>query len=257
VRRFAAALILSLAAAALTSCGGSGSSALPERTSSPVRSQPTVEAPTNEATTAVPRPTLSVRASGPVVGTTTAPPPAVPTTAPSPAASESSDDVPWGWIIAAIVIVIAVIGIVVLAQQRRRRGRVQTWLASTAAAADRAQLARTLLPAPGQPITDIANWQAVRVQIEQAASDLDAAAATAPTSDRARAVQDTAGAIRNVAFALESERLLSASTPPPTAAQLGEADAVVREARATADASLATLERLVHPQPGSPGPTRS
>jgi hypothetical protein len=74
---------------------------------------------------------------------------------------------------------------------------------------------------------------------------LEVAAGQAPKPELAAATTQTATALRNATFALESARLMEDGTPPPTAEQLAEADTTTRLRRSELDAALERLQSLV------------
>jgi hypothetical protein len=139
-----------------------------------------------------------------------------------------------------------VVALVIVLLVRRSRARAQAaWREQSAAAVDMAHLAFNLLPASAQDIPDAAHWASVRRSVEEAADGLDRAAASAPTDAGAQSTRRGAEALRGVVFAVESERLLRAASPPPTAEQLFESDAVARSRRSDAAVALRALDRLV------------
>jgi hypothetical protein len=186
-----------------------------------------------------------------VVTATVAP---VQTVAPTPTSSKSSDDgTPWGWIVLALVVVAAIVASVVVVISRRRRQRWDAWRRSVRPVLDEVHLSRDLHPAHGRDITDLAHWESVRGGAERAAADLKVAAGGAPSPEAAEAAQATAEALSGLTFALESDRLMQAAQPPPTATQLADADAAIQARRTDLDTSLARLDALVGAPPQNPG----
>jgi hypothetical protein len=151
-------------------------------------------------------------------------------------------------IILVLVLAAAVItGIILWLLRRNRAGAVAAWRRDTAPMLDEAMMARALLPASGEEISDDAHWHGVREQVEQASATLEVAGAKAPDAATTSAMLDTAKALRGSLFALEAHRLLSDGIRPPTAEQLADADAVIRARTSDADAALARLGQLVRP----------
>ena len=87
----------------------------------------------------------------------------------------------------------------------------------------------------------------MRATADQAAAGLQAATGSAPAPDAAAAANDAAEALSGSTFALESSRLVQAAQPPPSAAQLAEADALVQTRKTGLDAALARLRAFVSP----------
>src|SRR3954466_10825994 len=217
-------LVLSFAVVPFSAaCSGTGSSALPERTSSPLRSE-TLSPPATSSRSGFTRPPTSeppqVSTSKPAViptrskASTQAPPPAaaaptgatvttaVPgtsTPAPEPsvaasvaAATTDDDSTPWGWILLAVAVAGAIIAIAMLVHRRTQRRRMEEWREQTRGAVDAAFVARDLLPAHGRDITDLPHWESVRATADQAAAGLQAATGSAPAPDAAAGGQPAA-----------------------------------------------------------------
>lgn len=277
-RALRVALVLSFAVVPFTAaCSGSGSSALPERTSSPLRSEtvsppatstrsgftrpPTSEPPAVSTTKPAVVPTRSKAptqappvAAAPTGATVTTAVPATSTPAPEPsvdatqaAATTGDDSTPWGWILLAVAVAGAIIGIAMLVHSRTQRRRLEAWRQQTRGAVDAAFVARDLLPVHGRDIADLPHWESVRATADQAAADLHAASGSAPAPDAAAAANDAAEALSGSTFALESSRLVQAAQPPPSAAQLAEADALVQTRNTVLDTALARLRAVVSP----------
>jgi len=151
-----------------------------------------------------------------------------------------------------------VAGVIALVVHRRRQQRWERWRQETRGAIEGARLVQQLLPASGLSISDPDHWTSVRERVEQAATALDAAVGTAPRPEAADAARAGAQSLRNVAFALESARLLQGAAPPPSPEQLAEADTTTRARQADLDGALSRLESLAPPpnaQPGEPPPS--
>src|SRR3954451_1057983 len=273
-RALRVALVLAFAVVpSSAACSGSGSSALPERTSSPLRSEtlsppatstrsgftrpPTSEPP--EVSTSKPAvvptrskaPPVAIAPTGATV-TTAAPVTSTPAPEPAVAATEAAaatddDSTPWGWILLAVGVAGAIIAIAMLVHRRTQRRRLEAWRQQTRGAVDAAFVARDLLPAHGRDITDLQHWESVRATADQAAAGLQAATGSAPAPDAAAAANAAAEALSGSTFALESSRLVQAAQPPPSAAQLAEADALVQTRQTVLDTALARLRAFVSP----------
>ena len=222
----------------------------PSRAASPVPSPASVVPPLGNIPS-LPSPGPSTSPAQPTPPTSSAAAPAVPT--PSITPTTAGNTTPWGWLIAGLALLAAVI-IGALVGIRRRKAR-QHWLAwrhDAEPALGAAMIARDLLPEGVNDIVDLAHWRSVQDQTEQAARGLESVAATGPSKEATSAAHATAQALRNVVFALEAERLLTASTRPPTAEQLGAAAANTRSRRSELDAGIGQLTQIVSPQPQPP-----
>ena len=136
----------------------------------------TTTAPTT--TTTVPATTTTVPAT-----TTTRVRPSTTTTHPSTttttAAKTSSSSTAWGWVLLAVVIVLAAVLVALLIARTRRQGREADWQRSVGPAVTAAELARDLVLS--QTDTDDQQRRAsVGVQVDEAVTGLERAAATAP-----------------------------------------------------------------------------
>jgi len=251
MKAYPSAMAGAAVALGLVACsGGSSPITLPSGGISVTRtlSQPPSPPPQQAPTRIVAPPTSAV-----TVTVTVTPAPAVSVTASSatvssapvssaPASSSADDDTPWGWIVAAIVVFIAIVAAIVMAVRRHQRAKhVQEWRAETAGAVDAAYLARDLLPTSGADIHDDAQWQTIRESASQAAAELDTSGMSAPERSLAAAAHAAARSLRGLLFALDSAHLLSGASPPPSADQLAQADAVVQRARTELDAALLQL----------------
>jgi hypothetical protein len=257
-RALRAALVVALAVVPFgVACSNSGSSSLPERTSSPLRSQ-TVSPPATSTRSGFTRPPAT-NAPPPAGVTSAAPATSTPALAPSVpatevAASANDESTPWGWILLAAAVAAAIVLTALLLHRRSQRRRMQAWCRHTRGAVDAALVSRDLLPAHGRDIADLQHWESVRAAADQAAAGLRTAAATAPTPDAAAAANTGGEALSAMTFALESSRLVQAAQPPPSAAQLADADALVQTRRAELDSALERLQAVVEP-PADAGTT--
>jgi len=157
-------------------------------------------------------PTQTVTTTTPGVTTTQTVPAPVQTTA-----SESSSSTPWGWIVLGVVLSLALLLGLIL--WRRHRSGAAAWGRQTAAFKRRVLVALDDVLAKGSVVTG---------QIEALASEARAFEARAPDTSRA-----TAGSVRSkldeLASALETDRSLRLSTPPPTKEQLAYSTATIRQ----------------------------
>ncbi len=216
----------------------------PSTTSTDVSTTTTTESPTTTTTEA---PT-STTTEAP---TTTTEAPTTTTTAPTQPASGSST--PWGWIIGAILLVVAIIALVLalVAASNRRRAE-QEWQPIASAAMTAAQLARDSVLADSAVPDDPSRLVAVRRQVDGATESLQRAVETAPDDVARQAATSTADALRGLAFAVESERLLHDRTVAPTGEQLAQADEARRARSADLEVALSRLGERIGP-PATPG----
>ena len=209
----------------------------------------TSEAPTTTTTEA---PTTTTTTQGPTTTTTeartttTTEAPTTTTTVPTHPASGSST--PWGWIIGAIVLVVAIIVLLfALVAARKRRAAEQEWQPIASAALTATQLARDAVLTDSVVPDDPARQVAVRRQVDGATESLQRAVETAPDDVARRAATSTADALRGLAFAIESERLLHDRTVAPTGEQLAQADEARRARSADLEGALSRLSERIGP----------
>ncbi len=217
----------------------------PPTTTTDVSTTTTTESPTTTSTTEAPTTTTT---EAPTTTTTEAP--TTTTTAPGQPASGSST--PWGWIIGAILLVIAIIAVVLalVAASNRRRAE-QQWQPIAWAALSAAQLARDSVLADTAVPDDPSRLVAVRRQVDGATESLQRAVETAPDDVARQSATATADALRGLAFAIESERLLHDRTVAPTGEQLAQADEARRARSADLELALARLGERIGP-PATP-----
>ena len=275
-------LLILGAAGVLAACGTGGGSNLANKastTTSGLRAQtPATNAPALTSTTAADPPTSTTDPStttstespttttteAPTTTTTTEAPTTTTTEAPTtttdsptttliaPAPTGSGNSTPWGWIIAAIVLVVAIIGLVLaLVAARNRRRAEQEWQPIASAALTAAQLARDSVLADSAVPDDPSRLVAVRRQVDGATESLQRAIETAPDDVARLAATSTADALRGLAFAIESERLLHDRTVAPTGEQLAQADEARRARSADLEVALARLGERIGP-PAAP-----
>lgn len=190
----------------------------------------TTLAPTT--TTSAPRTTTTTRAS-----TTTT----KPLIAPAPTAKST----PWGLIVLIVVLVLLIVLVTVLLIVRRSRARETAWRRTVAPGFSDAQLARSALLSSNATSDDAELRAAVALQVERAATALEAAVTRAPEPQDADAARSAATSLRGLAFAVEADRLLRHGAGAPTGAQLAEADQARRDRTAELDRALQRLSAHV------------
>jgi len=210
----------------------------------------TTAAPTT--TTSVPATTTTVPATTTTVPATTTTRAHASTTTSHPTttttAKTSSSSTAWGWILLAVVLVLAVGLVALLIARTRRQGRAADWQRSVLPAVTAAELARDLVLS--QTETDDPQRRAsVGVQVDEAVTGLERAAATAP-DEASRALSTRAAeGLRGLAFAVEADHLMRSGGEHPTGAQLASADAARRNRSAELAAALAELKASITPPP--------
>jgi len=248
-RRLAVALAVVASAPLMAGLGPAGAWAQDTTTTAPVTT--TTSAPTT--TTTVPATTTTVPATTTTVPATTTTRAHASTTTSHPAttttgAKTSSSSTAWGWVLLAVVLVLAVGLVALLIARTRRQGRAADWQRSVLPAVAAAELARDLVLS--QTETDDQQRRAsVGVQVDEAVSGLERAAATAP--DEASRAQSTRAAegLRGLAFAVEADHLMRSGGEHPTGAQLASADAARRNRSAELAAALSELKASITPPP--------
>ena len=250
-RRLAAALVVVASAPIMTGLVPSAAWALgTTTTTAPVTT--TTTAPTT--TTTVPATTSTVPTTTTVPATTTTRGHASTTTShptttsTTTAAKASSSSTAWGWILLAVVLVLAVGLVALLIARTRRQGRAADWRRSVLPAVTAAELARDLVLS--QTETDDQQRRAsVGVQVDEAVTGLERAAATAP-DEASRALSSRAAeGLRGLAFAVEADHLMRSGGEHPTGAQLASADAARRNRSAELAAALTELKASIAPPP--------
>jgi hypothetical protein len=224
----------------------------PPTTTDPPTTVPDGSTTTTEApTTTTEQPTTTTTGSSTTTTeqsttTTTEAPTTTTTTAPALTASGSST--PWGWIIGAIVLVVAIIILLVaLASARKRRQAEHEWQPIASSALTAAQLARDSVLTQSVAPEDQSRLLAVQRQVDGATASLQRAVETAPDDVARQASTSTADALRGLAFAIESERLLHDRTVAPTGEQLAQADEARRARSADLDVALSRLKERIGP----------
>lgn len=209
-------------------------------TTAPPVTTTTTAPPTTTTTTAPPTTTTSSSTT-----TTTHPHPTTTTTHPATtttttAKSTSSSSV-WGWVLLGVVILLAILLVVFLIARNKRQGQAANWQRLTTPAIAAAELARDLVL--GQTETDDAQRRAsVTVQVDQAVSGLERAAASAPDEEHAALCTRCAESLRGLAFAVEADHLMRSGGDHPTGEQLAAADAARRNRSVELEGALRDLK---------------
>lgn len=198
-RAWAALLLVAVCAFALGACGGGNGGAIGSL-SGVTRTR---SIPTQTVTTTTPGVTTTQTVPAPVQTT---------------ASESSSGSTPWGWIVLATVLVLAlVLGLILW---RRHRAGAAAWGRQTADFNRRVLVGLDDVLAKGSIVTG---------QVEALASEARAFEAQAP-DDPSRAGAGTVRArLDELASALESDRALRLSTPPPSEEQLSYSSALIRQ----------------------------
>jgi hypothetical protein len=199
----------------------------------------TTTVPPTTTTTAPPTTTTSASTT-----TTTHPHPTTttthPTTTTTTAKSTSSSSV-WGWVLLGVVILLAIGLVVLLIARTKRQGRAANWQRLTTPAIAAAELARDLVLS--QTETDDAQRRAsVTVQVDEAVSGLERAAASAPDEEHAALCTRCAESLRGLAFAVEADHLMRSGGQHPTGDQLAAADAARRNRAVELEGALRDLK---------------
>jgi hypothetical protein len=197
-RAWAALLLVAVCGFALGACGGGGIGSLSVTLTRTI--------PTQTVTTTTPGATV----------TQPAPPPPPP---PAPAQTESSSSsTPWGWIILGVALVVALL--VGLILWRRHRASAADWGRQTAEFNRRVLVALDDVLAKGSVVTG---------HVEALASEARGFEARAPDDASRGAVASVRGRLDELASALETDRTLRLSTPPPSPEQVTYSTALIRQ----------------------------
>ncbi len=197
----------------------------------------TTTVPATTTTTTVPATTTTTRAR-PSTTTTTHP------TTTTTAAKSSSSSTAWGWVLLAVVIVLAAILVALLIARTRRQGREVDWQRSVGPAVAAAELTRDLVL--GQTDADDQQRRAsVGVQVDEAVTGLERAAATAPDEAGRALTARAAESLRGLAFAVEADHLMRSGGQHPTGEQLASADAARRNRATELAAALQQLKTAI------------
>lgn len=217
-----------------------GAAAQDATTTTAPPSTTTITAPPTTTTTTVP-PTTTTSASTTTTthphATTTTTHPTTTTTTAKPTSSSSA----WGWVLLGVVILLAIGLVVLLIARTKRQGRAANWQRLTTPAIAAAELARDLVLS--QTETDDAQRRAsVTVQVDEAVSGLERAAASAPDEVHAALCTRCAESLRGLAFAVEADHLMRSGGQHPTGDQLAAADAARRNRAVELEGALRDLK---------------
>jgi hypothetical protein len=240
VARRASVLVAALACSWALAGGGSVATAAPV--------SPFAPADTTTTTTEPPATTTTVPAT-----TTTHPEHAttsVPTTTTTVPTATTSSSTPWGLIVLIVVLVIAIVVVALLLASRKKRAVESAWRHAVIPAVSDARLARESLHSGNAESEDPQVRASVEVQVERAATALDRAVSGAPDEQAGAMASTAAAALRNLAFAIEADRLLRHGTAPPSGAQLAQADEARRARGSELDTALARLSTRVSSKRG-------
>jgi hypothetical protein len=215
----------------------------PPTTTTTVPPTTTTEAPTT--TTTEPATTTTTEAS-----TTTTEPATTTTT--NPLTTTKSSSTPWGLIVLIVVLVILIVVIALVLVSRKKRGAETEWRRAVVPALSDAQLARDALLSGNAESEDPEVRGAVAVQVERAASALDRSVRSAPDEQAGAMASAGAEAVRNLAFAIEADRLLRHGTSAPSGMQLAQADEARRSRGAELNTALARLSARISTKNGKP-----
>ncbi len=136
--------------------------------------------------------------------------------------------------------------VVLLIARTRRQGRAADWQRSVRPAVTAAELARDLVLSQ----TDADDQQrraSVGVQVDEAVTGLERAAATAPDEASGALSTRAAESLRGLAFAVEADHLMRSGGERPTGEQLASADAARRNRAAALAAALEELTAAITP----------
>jgi hypothetical protein len=209
---------------------------------SPDTTTTTTSATVPTTTTTTTSPATTTQPSHPT--TTTAP--ATTTTTTKPAVSQhQTTSTPWGLVALIAVLVLAVILVTVLLVVRRARTRQATWRRAVVPALSDARLARDALLSGNAESDDERLRADAGLQIERAATALEATVDRAADPEDAEAVRSVASSLRGLAFAIEADRLLRHGANAPSGAQLAEADVARRDRGTELDRAIARLTTRV------------
>jgi hypothetical protein len=203
-RAWAALLLVAVCGFALGACGGGGGGAIGSLSVTLTRT-----IPTQTVTTTTPGATVTQPAP---------PPPPPPAPVQTTASESSSSSTPWGWIILGVALVVALL--VGLILWRRHRAGAADWGRQTAEFNRRVLVALDDVLAKGSVVTG---------QVEALASEARGFEARAPDDASRGAVASVRGRLDELASALETDRTLRLSTPPPSPEQVTYSTALIRQ----------------------------
>ena len=133
---------------------------------------------------------------------------------------------------------------------RKKRGAEAEWRRTVVPALSDAQLAREALLSGNAESEDPEVRGAVAVQVERAAAALDRSVRRPPTSRPGPWPRPAAEAVRDLAFAIEADRLLRHGTAAPSGMQLAQADEARRSRASELNTALARLSARVSTRNG-------
>jgi hypothetical protein len=119
------------------------------------------------------------------------------------------------------------------------------WNVAAASALRDADLTRDMLAGEPRPdeAEDAARHHAVTDNVERVSARFEQLAGQAPDEEAHNSAAAVASSLRGYLFALEAERLLRGAPTPPTADQLGSADATRRARADELERALAAMRR--------------
>ena len=153
---------------------------------------------------------------------------------PTTSAEESSSDVPWGWIVLGAALLLALVAGVVISRRHRAADAAST--ASVEDFRSRCFLALDAVLARGSVVTG---------QIDALAAEarsLEARTSGEPARSEAGRLR---ASLEGLAGALESDRTLRLSSPPPSGDQLSYSTAVIRQ-------HVEQVQAVLRPPPAPP-----
>jgi hypothetical protein len=213
----------------------------PPTTTTTVPPTTTTEAPTTTTEPATTTTEASTTTTEPATTTTT-----------TPLTGTKSSSTPWGLIVLIVVLVILIVVIALVLVARKKRGAEAEWRRAVVPALSDAQLARDALLSGNAESEDPEVRGAVAVQVERAATALDRSVRSAPDEQAGAMASAGAEAVRNLAFAIEADRLLRHGTSSPTGMQLAQADEARRSRGTEINTALARLSARISTKNGKP-----
>lgn len=213
-RTWSVLVLMAVSGFALGACGGGNGGAISSL--SGVTRTRTVE--TQTVTTTTPATTETRTAPAPP------PPPPAQTTAAEPTSSSST---PWGWIVLGIVLALALLLGLIL--WRRHRASAAAWGRQTAEFNRRCLVALDDVLAQGSIVTG---------HVEALASEARGLETQAPDDASRAAAANVRGRLDQLAAALEADRALRLSSPPPSTEQVAYSSALIRQQAEQLQAAL-------------------
>ena len=209
-RALVALAVVALGGFAVGACGGSGAALV--QTTDTITTTP--ETVTTEVTTTESGPTTTRRQI--IVTTRTATETVPPQVTTTPA--ESSDNTPWGWIaVGAGALAALLIGLLLW---HRHRANASEWGRETARFNRRCLVTLDEVLAQGSVVTG---------QVEALAAEARSLESGAPDDPSQAAAANVRARLEELARALEADRTLRFSTPPPNTEQVAYSTALIRQ----------------------------